>query len=85
MKLSKNSVSGTYFRQDLFPAYLFSGDQFHGNVIFCVKSISDPDAESEVHRPYSRQKNQSKCRCWARSLKRLYGEIMYATLKIMVS
>ena len=33
--------SETYFRQDLFPSYLFFRCQFHAIVIFCHKSISD--------------------------------------------
>ena len=56
--------SETYFRQDLFPANLFSWHQFHIIVIFHQKSISDLDSGS---------------------LPRLYGEFMYAKLKIMVS
>ena len=36
----------TYFRQDLFPSYLFSRRQFHAIVIFRPKSISDLDSES---------------------------------------
>ena len=35
--------SETYFRQDLFPAYLFFRRQFHAIVIFRFKSISDLD------------------------------------------
>ena len=38
--------SKTYFRQDLFPAYLFFRRQFHAIVIFRLKSISDPDSGS---------------------------------------
>ena len=38
--------SGTYFRQDLFPAYLFFRCQFHAIVIFHIKSISDLDSGS---------------------------------------
>ena len=43
--LLKNSTtwSETYFRQDLFPAYLFFRRQFHAIVIFRFKSISDLD------------------------------------------
>ena len=33
-----------YLRQDLFPAYLFFGRQFHAIVIFRLKSISDLDS-----------------------------------------
>ena len=43
----KNSIStwsDTYFRQDLFPSYLFSRCQFHAIVIFRPKSISDLDS-----------------------------------------
>ena len=36
--------SETYFRQDLFPSYLFFGRQFHAIVIFRLKSISDLDS-----------------------------------------
>ena len=36
--------SETYFRQYLFPAYLFSERQFHAIVIFRLKSISDIDS-----------------------------------------
>ena len=35
--------SETYFRQNLFPAYLLSRHQFHAIVIFLLKSISDLD------------------------------------------
>ena len=38
--------SETYFRQDLFPSYLFSRRQFHAIVIFHLKSISDLDSGS---------------------------------------
>ena len=38
--------SETYFRQDLFPSYLFSRRQFHAIVIFLLKSISDLDSGS---------------------------------------
>ena len=38
--------SETYFRQDLFPAYLFFRRQFHAIVIFRFKSISDLDSGS---------------------------------------
>ena len=38
--------SETYFRQDLFPSYLFSRSQFHAIVIFRLKSISDIDSGS---------------------------------------
>ena len=38
--------SETYFRQDLFPSYLFFGRQFHAIVIFRLKSISDLYSES---------------------------------------
>ena len=38
--------SETYFRQDLFPSYLFSWRQFHAIVIFRLKSISDLDSGS---------------------------------------
>ena len=38
--------SETYFRQDLFPSYLFSRRQFHAIVIFRLKSISDLDSGS---------------------------------------
>ena len=38
--------SETYFRQDLFPAYLFFRRQFHAIVIFRLKSISDLDSGS---------------------------------------
>ena len=38
--------SETYFRQDLFPAYLFFRRQFHATVIFRFKSISDRDSGS---------------------------------------
>ena len=38
--------SETYFRQDLFPSYLFSKRQFHAIVIFLLKSISDLDSGS---------------------------------------
>ena len=46
--LLKNSTtwSETYFRQDLFPAYLFFRRQFHAIVIFGFKSISDLDSGS---------------------------------------
>ena len=52
--LKKNTVAGikmytwseTYFRQDLFPSYLFSRRQFHAIVIFRLKSISDLDSGS---------------------------------------
>ena len=54
--------SETYFRQDLFPAYLFSRRLFHAIVIFRLKSISDTDSGS---------------------LSRLYGEFIYAKLKIL--
>ena len=33
--------SETYYRQDLFPSYLFSRRQFHAIAIFHLKSISD--------------------------------------------
>ena len=36
----------TYFRQDLFPVYLFFRRQFHAIVIFRLKSISDLDSGS---------------------------------------
>ena len=38
--------SETYFRQDLFPSYLFFRRQFHAIVIFHLKSISDLDSGS---------------------------------------
>ena len=38
--------SETYFRQDLFPAYLFFRRQFHAFAIFCLKLISDLDSGS---------------------------------------
>ena len=38
--------SETYFRQDLFPAYMFFRRQFHAIVIFRLKSISDLDSGS---------------------------------------
>ena len=38
--------SETYFREDLFPAYLFFRRQFHAVVIFRFKSISDLDSGS---------------------------------------
>ena len=38
--------SETYFREDLFPAYLFFRRQFHAIVIFRFKSISDLDSGS---------------------------------------
>ena len=38
--------SETYFRQDLFPAYLFFRRQFHAIVIFRLKLISDLDSGS---------------------------------------
>ena len=38
--------SETYFRQDLFPAYLFIRRQFHAIVIFRPKLISDLDSGS---------------------------------------
>ena len=38
--------SKTYFRQDLFPTYLFFRRQFHAIVIFRLKSISDLDSGS---------------------------------------
>ena len=38
--------SETYFRQDLFPSYLFSMRQFHAIVIFRLESISDLDSGS---------------------------------------
>ena len=38
--------SETYFRQDLFPAYLFFRRQFHAIVIFRFKSSSDLDSGS---------------------------------------
>ena len=38
--------SETYFRQVLFPAYLFFRRQFHVIVIFRFKSISDLDSGS---------------------------------------
>ena len=38
--------SETYFRQGLFPSYLFSRRQFHAIVIFRLKSISDLDSGS---------------------------------------
>ena len=49
--LLKNSLfcftwSETYFRQDLFPSYLFFRHQFHTIFIFRFKSISDLDSGS---------------------------------------
>ena len=41
-----NTWSETYFRQDLFPSYLFSRRQFHAIVIFRLESISDLDSGS---------------------------------------
>ena len=38
--------SETYFRQYLFPSYLFSRRQFNAIVIFRLKSIFDLDSES---------------------------------------
>ena len=38
--------SETYFRQDLFPSYLFSRRQFHAIVIFRLRSISYLDSGS---------------------------------------
>ena len=44
---SQNTTwSETYFRQDLFPAYLFFRRLFHAIVIFRFKSISDLDSGS---------------------------------------
>ena len=47
-QLGKNSHtwSETYFRQVLFPAYLFFRRRFHAIVIFRFKSISDLDSGS---------------------------------------
>ena len=56
--------SETYFRQDLFPAYLFFRRQFHAIVIFRFKLICDLDSGS---------------------LPRVFGEFIYAKLKIVVS
>ena len=42
----KNTWSETYFREDLFPAYLFFRRQFHAIMIFRFKSISDLDSGS---------------------------------------
>ena len=44
--ISASTWSETYFRQDLFPSYLFSRRQFHAIVIFLLKSISDLDSGS---------------------------------------
>ena len=38
--------SETYFRQDLFPAYLFCRRQFRAIVIFRLKLVSDLDSGS---------------------------------------
>ena len=38
--------SESYFRQDLFPSYLFSRRQFHAIVIFRLKSIPALDSGS---------------------------------------
>ena len=49
IRKSKNiqyTWSETYFRQGLFPAYLFSRRQFHAIVIFLLKSISDINSGS---------------------------------------
>ena len=61
--ISGYTWSETYFRQDLFPAYLFFRRQFHAIVILRFKSISDLDSGS---------------------LLRLFGEFIYAKLKIVV-
>ena len=42
----RSTWSETYFRQDLFPSYLFFRRQFHAIVIFRLKSISDQDSGS---------------------------------------
>ena len=42
--------SETYFRQDLFPAYLFFRRQFHAIMIFRLKSISDLDSRGSLPR-----------------------------------
>ena len=44
--MSVPTWSETYFRQDLFPAYLFFMRQFHAIGIFRFKSISDLDSGS---------------------------------------
>ena len=41
--------SETYFRQDLFPAYLFFRRQFHAIVIFRFKSFSDLDSGEFIY------------------------------------
>ena len=41
-----NTWSETYFRQDLFPTYLFFRGQFNSIMIFRLKSISDLDSGS---------------------------------------
>ena len=46
MGQSSHTWSETYFRQDLFPSYLFSRRQFHAIVIFRLKSISDLNSGS---------------------------------------
>ena len=46
LDLSEGTWSETYFRQDLFPSYLFSRRQFHAIVIFRLKSIFDLDSGS---------------------------------------
>ena len=47
LEVMKNTTwSETYFRQDLFPTYLFFMRQFHALVIFRLKSISDLDSGS---------------------------------------
>ena len=38
--------SETYFREDLFPAYLYFRRQFHAIAIFRLQSISDLDSGS---------------------------------------
>ena len=40
-KRDQSTWSETYFREDIFPAYLFFRRQFHAIVIFLLKSISD--------------------------------------------
>ena len=44
LSIDGSTWSETYFRQDLFPAYLLLRRQFHAIVIFRLKSISDLDS-----------------------------------------
>ena len=64
LKAIYTTWSVTYFRQGLFPSYLFFGRQFHAFVNFRLKSSSDIDSGS---------------------LPKLYSELMYAKLRIVLS